>query len=184
MRYAKTAKGSGKLLLAMAAAGLKITPSNVSELGWGLFFSEDAVDIPDEFKAALSQLHQEVLAIAPPQPVAKVKQPSAEWSAAATNPRSEAASGSLHDRIRTPHRPSGKVMPRPRWSEDEKPLGGWDNGTVRVRERKVSKPKQRKPEQPAPGPIMPPLDPKIAAIMAAMMKPTKKTKVKRRIVRY
>ena len=175
------ATGSSRLLLAMSAAGLKITPESVGALGWDAFFS-DASALPDEFKAALRQLQQEVMAITPPQPPAKTVTPAAEWSAATANPLSEAARGTLHDKLRAAHRPSGKVMPRPRWSEDEKPLGGWDDGTMRVRERKASKPKRPAADQ-APKPVMQPLDPKIAAIMAAM-KPAKGGKVKRRKVRY
>lgn len=41
---------------------------------------------------------------------------------------SNAAAGSLHDSINAKHRPGGKIMPRPRWSVDEAPLSGWDDG--------------------------------------------------------
>jgi hypothetical protein len=72
------------------------------------------------------------------QPRPATKRATTEWVQAASQPKSDAARAAVHDRINAPHRPGGKALPRPRWSVDKTPWGGWDDGTVRVRERKAA----------------------------------------------
>lgn len=70
---------------------------------------------------------------------AKVRQLS--FAEALKQELGNAAQGSLHDKIGGKHRPGGKALPRPRWSIDEPPLGGWDNGEHRIEVAEVRQPK-------------------------------------------
>ena len=51
---------------------------------------------------------------------------STAWVQAAARPISEAADAALHDLERAAHRPGGRILPRSRWSADERnAFGNW-----------------------------------------------------------
>jgi hypothetical protein len=116
-----------KLLAAMNAAGMKVNPDTVREITFKLTGKFPGL-LPDVLK-----LWQEMEDMTPPEPRKRIpRRLKRVWKKATKKPLSNAAQGSLHDRIRAPHRPSGKMLPRPRWSLDEEPMGGWDLGEVPI----------------------------------------------------
>jgi hypothetical protein len=116
-----------KLLAAMNEVGMKVTPDTVREITFKL-----TAKFP-KLRADALKLWQEMEDITPPKPRKRTpRRLKRVWKKATKKPLSNAAQGSLHDRIRAPHRPTGKMLPRPRWSVDEEPMGGWDLGEVPI----------------------------------------------------
>lgn len=53
-----------------------------------------------------------------------VRAPDPSWTRALANPLSLAAEGAEHDLARAPHRPGGRIKPRPRFARDERNKAG------------------------------------------------------------
>ena len=122
----KAVTADPRLLTAMNKAGVKVTRELVQDV---------AVKLADnELGTAASALLQDIETLSKQQP--RKRQPrrwqKRTWKKAAKQPLSNAAKGSLHDKVRAPHRPSGQIMPRPRWAHDEEPMGGWDLGDLAI----------------------------------------------------
>jgi len=120
---AKVVTADPRLLAAMNKAGVKVTRELVQDVASKL--------ADNELGAAASTLLQDIEALAEQQPCKRQpRRRRRAWKKAAKQPLSNAAKGAMHDKIRAPHRPSGKIMPRPRWAHDEEPMGGWDLGDL------------------------------------------------------
>ncbi len=118
---------TNKLLAAMNEAGMKVTPDTVREVTFKLLGK-----FP-ELRDDARKLREAMEDMTPPEPRKRIpRRLKRVWKKATKKPLSNAAQGSLHDRIRAPHRPTGKMLPRPRWSVDEEPMGGWDLGEVPI----------------------------------------------------
>lgn len=109
MRYSRMRYSRQQILRAMEKAGVSATADLVKQV---LTHVHGAVAIPGE-----------------PQPTTPI---TTQWQQAADKAKSNAAKAALHDRIQARRRPGGKIMPRPRWSADEEPRNGWQDGTERI----------------------------------------------------
>lgn len=120
------------LIAAMREAGMRVTPDTVLEVITKLVFAYGTKAEATRSKAlhAARQLYAEIAEITPPEPHKRTpRKRKRVWKKATKQPLSNAAQGSLHDKVRAPHRPGGQIKRHPVWSLDEAPLGGWDLGT-------------------------------------------------------
>jgi hypothetical protein len=120
-------KHGNKVILAMQAAGFKVTPATLLELRSKVPPSKHHIILAIDCTLAELEAHQ------PPEQPRPATPATSQFAGAATEPLSNGAGGALQDRIRARHRPGGRMMPRPRWSPDEQPRAGWDHGEVAPR---------------------------------------------------